>query len=51
MDKLGFIEYHTEAHENAKWVISGPDCQILTIALKPGEGFECEPGKSFTLQQ
>lgn len=44
MDQLGFQEYHSEPHESAKWVISGPDCQILTVSLKPGEMFECEPG-------
>lgn len=44
MDLLGFEVYENRSYENAKWVITGPDCQILTIALKPGEAFDCEPG-------
>jgi uncharacterized protein (AIM24 family) len=29
---------------DSKYAISGADCQILSISLRPGELCECEPG-------
>ncbi len=33
-----------EVPANSNYVITGPDCQILTVNLKPGEKLQCEPG-------
>ncbi len=40
----GFTIMNVEVPTNSNYLISGPDCQILSVNLKPGEKLACEPG-------
>lgn len=42
MDK--FSVFTPEVLADSKYSITGPDCQILTIQMQPGDVVESEPG-------
>lgn len=44
MEKAGFHRVEQTVPEGSNYEITGPDCQILTINLNPGERVEAEPG-------
>lgn len=44
MEQSGFAPIVTVVPAGAPWEITGPDCQILSINMKPGERIEAEPG-------
>ena len=35
---------NVEVPSNSNFIVSGPDCQILSVNLKPGEKLYCQPG-------
>lgn len=44
MEKFNQDVTPTHFASDSKYVISGPDCQILSVSLQPGEETESEPG-------
>jgi uncharacterized protein (AIM24 family) len=40
----GFTIMNVEVPVGSNYVITGPDCQILSVSLKGGEKLTCEPG-------
>lgn len=40
-----FDIYVPHVQLDSKYAVSGADCQVLSISLRPGESCESEPGK------
>lgn len=39
-----FDVYVPDIQLDSRYAVTGADCQVLSISLKPGQKIECEPG-------